>query len=348
MRRGDVEDDRLTAPFLGHQFLLGQLLTHACRIGVLAVGLGDRDDDRHVGRARVRDRLDRLRHHAVVGGDHEDRDVGHLRAPRSHRGERLVTRRVDERDAAIAPVHLVGTDGLGDAPRFTGHDVRVADAVQQRRLAVVDVAHDGDDRRARLEQRLVFFLVVGGEERLELDLLFAARFDEQHLRAERLRDQLDHLVRERSRRGDHLPRFEQQPHEVGGRAVQLGGELLDRDAARDDDLAFGDGRVRRGESLRRRFELFAVATPLLAPPLRGSTGPAAPAGAAAETTGAATGTTATATATRCAGARTTRAAAEATRTAGPAAGTTGARCAEATAGSTTAATRPTPRAGTTR
>ena len=60
----------------GTSSLLDELLAHAGRVGVLAVDLGDRDDDRHLGRARVVDRLDRLRHHAVVGRDDEDRDVG--------------------------------------------------------------------------------------------------------------------------------------------------------------------------------------------------------------------------------------------------------------------------------
>ena len=104
--------------------------------------------------------------------------------------------------------------------------------VEQRGLAVVDVAHDGDDRRARLEQRVVFFVVVVAEQRLQLELCLLAGLDEQHLGAERLGDQLDHLVGQRLRAGDHLARVEQEAHEVGGGAVQLGRELLDRDAAR--------------------------------------------------------------------------------------------------------------------
>ncbi len=98
-RRGDVEHDRVAAPLLGHELLLGELLAHTRGVGVFAVDLGDRDDDRHLGRAGVVDRLDRLRHDTVVGRDHEDRDVGDLRAARTHGGERLVTRRVDEGDA---------------------------------------------------------------------------------------------------------------------------------------------------------------------------------------------------------------------------------------------------------
>ena len=243
--RGDVEDDRLTAPLLRHELLLGQLLPHPGRVGVLAVGLRDRHDDRDFGRTGVRDRLHRLRHHTVVGRDHEDRDVGDLRAARPHGGERLVARRVDEGDATIAAIDLVRADRLGDAAGFAGDDVGVSDRVEQRRLAVVDVTHDRDHRRPRLEQGIVFFVVVTDEQREQLDLLFAAGLDEQHLRAERLRDELDHLVGERCRRRDHLARLEEESHEVGGGAVQPGRELLDRDAARHHDLALGDRRVGR-------------------------------------------------------------------------------------------------------
>ena len=44
----------------------------------LLVDLVDGDDDRHVGRPRVVDRLVGLRLHAVVGGDDDHRDVGDL------------------------------------------------------------------------------------------------------------------------------------------------------------------------------------------------------------------------------------------------------------------------------
>ena len=136
---------------------------------------------------------------------------------------------------------------------------------------MVDVTEHGDDGRARLEQRVVFVVVVA-EHREELDLLLAPGLDEQHLRAERLGDQLDHLVGERHGRGDHLAGFEQDADEVGRRAIQLGCELLHRDAARHDDLAFGNGRVGRREPLRRGLELGTVATTLLAAPLRRTTG----------------------------------------------------------------------------
>ena len=168
------------------------------------------------------DRLDRLGHDAVVGGDHEHRDVGRLRAAPAHRGERLVARRVDEGDDPAVLLGLVRTDVLGDPTGFARDHVRVADPVEQRRLAVVDVAHHGDDRRTGLEQRLVLVLVVVAEHRLELELLLLTGLDEEHLGAERLGDQLDHLVGERLRARDHLARVEEQAHEVGRVAVQRG------------------------------------------------------------------------------------------------------------------------------
>ena len=89
------------------------------RVGALLVDLVDRDHDRHVGRLGVVERLDGLRHHAVVGRDHQDHDVGDLGTTGTHGGERLVTRGVDEGDLALLAVvlgrDLVGADVLGDA-----------------------------------------------------------------------------------------------------------------------------------------------------------------------------------------------------------------------------------------
>ena len=92
----DLGELRRAAPLLGLEALGGELVAHAVGVRVGQVDLVDGDDDRHLGRARVRDRLARLRHDAVVGGDHEHGDVRHLRAAGAHGRERLVARRVEE------------------------------------------------------------------------------------------------------------------------------------------------------------------------------------------------------------------------------------------------------------
>ena len=68
-----------------------------------------------------------------------------------------------------------------------------ADPVEQQRLAVVDVAHDGDDRRTQLlGVGVVVVLVV--EQGLELELLLLAGIDEEHVGADLEREELDLLV----------------------------------------------------------------------------------------------------------------------------------------------------------
>ncbi len=149
LERRHRHHDRLAAPVLGQQAAVGELLLDPVLVGVRLVDLVDRDHDRHAGRPGVVDRLDGLRHDAVVGRHHQDHDVGHPGAAGAHHGERLVARRVEEDDLAAVDFDLVGADVLGDAAELALGDLRRADGVEERGLAVVDVAHDGDHRRAR-------------------------------------------------------------------------------------------------------------------------------------------------------------------------------------------------------
>ena len=90
-----------------------------------------------------------------------------LGAAGAHRGEGGVAGRVDEGDLVAVLLDLIGADMLGDAAGFAGDDIGVADRVEQRGLAVVDVAHDGDDRRTRSQ---VLGRVVGDVEQAFLDV----------------------------------------------------------------------------------------------------------------------------------------------------------------------------------
>ena len=104
-----------------------QLLLDALGIRLGLVDLVDRDDDRHLAGLGVRDRFLRLRHHAVVGGDDQNHDVGDLGAARAHRRERLVARRVEERDHAARRLDVVRADVLRDAARLAARHARAAD-----------------------------------------------------------------------------------------------------------------------------------------------------------------------------------------------------------------------------
>ena len=119
------------------------------------------------------DGLDRLGHDAVVSGHDEHGDIRDPRATSAHRGEGLVAGRVEEDDAAAVVGRLAGADVLGDAASLALRDRRLADRVEQARLAMVDVAHDRDDRRTLDERGRVLVLEQrdrGRLDRCRLDL----------------------------------------------------------------------------------------------------------------------------------------------------------------------------------
>ena len=150
----------IAAPLLGNEVVLGQLLLDLLGIRAVLIHLVDGDDDGNARCFRVVDRLNGLGHDAVVRRDNEDRDIGNHRASRAHGGERFVTGGIEEGDGLAVDLHAVRADVLGDAARFACGDVGVADRVEDRGLAVVNVSHDNDDGRSADEIRLVVLAVV--------------------------------------------------------------------------------------------------------------------------------------------------------------------------------------------
>ena len=185
-----------------------------------------------------------------------------------------MTGRVEEDDLLVVLDDLRRADVLGDPAALPGRDRGAPDRVEQARLAVVDVAHDGDDRRARHEKRGVLVNEQGdlGRGGGRLSALFLRRGD-RRLRLGRLepelgRDQrrgvaVDQLVD----RGED-PALDQLPDHVRGIDRQDLGELLDRDRRRQHD---GTAVARLGDRDRREA---AALTPLR---LAGSAAAAGPA-----------------------------------------------------------------------
>ncbi len=122
---------------------------HALGLRIRFVDLVDRNDYRHIRRARVRNRFFGLRHNAVVCRYNEHNDIRHLRAARTHPRERFVARRIDKYDPLSVDVRLVRANVLRDAARFPRRHVFRPNGVQQARLAVVHVSHHRDHRCAR-------------------------------------------------------------------------------------------------------------------------------------------------------------------------------------------------------
>src|SRR5690606_31835142 len=149
---------------------------------------------------------------------------------------------------------VVGTDVLGDAARLASGDAGAADVVQQRGLAVVDVAHDGDHRRARdlltagfrdLRDQLALGVVALGADRLVAELL-----GDQHRR----------VVIDGLGDGGHHAHLEQRLDHVAALHGQLLGQVGHGDRVTDLDLAHhGSGGPLEAVRTGARTGLFDLA-----------------------------------------------------------------------------------------
>ena len=125
---------------------------------------------------------------------------------------------------------VISADVLRDAAGLAARDARAADRVEQRRLAVVDVTHDGDDRRTR--QRIGRVRLLGVDEHrvgiVELGRLgLVAHFlDDDHRRflVEHLVDR--HHRAELHQRLDHFGGLDRHPVREVGDGDRLGHEDL--------------------------------------------------------------------------------------------------------------------------
>ena len=248
----DVDEHRVAAVLLGDQAELGELLAHLVRIGVWLVNLVDRDHNRHAGRLCVVERFNRLRHDAIVCGNHENRDVGDLSTTSTHGGERLVTGGVNEGnrtvDTLVHGVHLVGTDVLGDATGLTGNNVGVTNRVEQPGLTVIDVAHHGYHRRANLKVfvGLVFKLSLEVDVKAVKQLfVFILGRNDLNLEAELGAEHLEGGLVERLGRGRHFTEVEQHRDQACRVSVNLVGKVGKRCAATqpDDRVAVAAGNT---------------------------------------------------------------------------------------------------------
>jgi hypothetical protein len=227
-RHFDFED--VAAHRFDEHLVLQQRSANPLRIGVGLVDLVDRDDHRDLGRLGVRDRLDRLRHDRVVGRDHEDDDIGDLRAACPHLREGGVTRRIDERDLLAALLDLVGADMLRDASGLAGGDAGLPDRIEQRGLAVVDMAHHGHDRRPRHQMRTL----VGRRVEAFLDVRLG---DPLGGVAHILDDELGQVGVDDVTGLHQLPLLHQEHDHVRSLLGHAVGELLERDRLRNGHFA---------------------------------------------------------------------------------------------------------------
>ena len=119
---------------------------------------------------------------------------------------------------------VVGADVLGDATRLPGDDIRFADVIEERGLAVIDVTHDSHHRWPRLQLFLGVFNCSG---RIQIrGVLFLLHC----LEAEFAGDQLDLVEIESLVDGDHQTEIlEREAHDLYSRRLENLSELANGD-----------------------------------------------------------------------------------------------------------------------
>ena len=143
-----------------------------------------------------------------------------------------MARRVEERDFAFADLDLVRANVLGNATGLARDHAGRANRIEQRRLAVVDMAHHGDHRCAR-HQRLG---IVFDHDVVDLFLGTLDRDGALKLGG----NQLDCIVGQRLRDRDELAKAHHHLDDLGCRDAKLLGVLLDGHTTRHRD---GAGRA---------------------------------------------------------------------------------------------------------
>ena len=91
-QRGNGHADGISAPLLGHQVILCEILLDHIGVGRGLIHFVDGDDDRHAGSLGMVDGFHGLRHDTVVGGNDQNGDIGRLRAAGTHCREGFMPR----------------------------------------------------------------------------------------------------------------------------------------------------------------------------------------------------------------------------------------------------------------
>ena len=162
-KSGNGNAHNVAAPFLGNKVVFRQLLLDPFGICAGLIHFVYRNYYRNTCRFCVIDCFNRLRHDTVIRRNDEDCDISRLCASRSHSGERFVTGGIKEGDIFIADFYPVSTDGLRDSACLACRNVCVADGIEKRRLAVVNVTHNADDRRTLHKSFRGVLCVLGKE-----------------------------------------------------------------------------------------------------------------------------------------------------------------------------------------
>ena len=106
------------------------------------------------------DRFDRLRHNTIIRSNYQHCDIRGIGASHTHRRKRLMSRRIQERNALSIDCDRIGTDRLCDTACFLIRHVSFTNSIQQRSFTVIYVSHDTDNRCSAYHSTFIFFVFL--------------------------------------------------------------------------------------------------------------------------------------------------------------------------------------------
>ena len=128
---GNVNKHVLSAPLLRNNTVLGELLTNAGRIRTWLINLVDGNNNWNTSSLCMVDRLNGLRHNAVVCSNNQDDNIGNLCTTSTHSGKGLVTWGINEGNLTAVNGDLRSTDCLCNTTSLTSCNAGVTDCVQE-------------------------------------------------------------------------------------------------------------------------------------------------------------------------------------------------------------------------
>ena len=177
----------------------------------------------------MRDRLFCLRHHTVISGNDNDRNVRCHGTTGTHLGKGGVTRCIDEGDLLTIFFDLVGTNMLGDPAGLFGGNFGGAYPVEQRGFTVIDVPHDRNDRRTHFGI-LISHLIVA------CDIIQRIKgVDCLHFHIKLIGKDFDGILVEKVVFGDHGTESKKHFDHFTDAFADFFGEFIDANVFRDFD-----------------------------------------------------------------------------------------------------------------
>ena len=131
--------------------MFGERLLDFFGISARLVNFINCHNDRHTGHLGVIDGFNRLIHHPVIRCHHQNHNIRNLGTARPHGGKGFVAGCVQENNVAAIDMDMIGAYGLRNPACFAVNNIGLADRVQQRCFPMINMTHDGDNRRAWLE-----------------------------------------------------------------------------------------------------------------------------------------------------------------------------------------------------